>query len=182
MLWKFCTLEVKMESVERKQVGGWALRSWRWAGLTVQLGLLQEVVLQVGSQPEENSLWCKQTVYIESFIWKWRLMFGAICTFSGCSAASWEISRCWAPSISNWNKGRWGQSEKLPWCTIWAAWTSAGPKLVHHNLCWFLKPASRCLASASDAPRKGSFIFGNFKPEVWGKNTSLEDHCGNCEN
>lgn len=123
-----------MESVERKQVGGRALRGWGWASPTVQLGLLQEVVLQVGSQPEENSLWCKQTVYIEAFLWKQRLMFGAICTFSVCSAASWEISRCWAPSIFNWNKERQGQSERFPQCTIWAAWTSAGTKLVHHNL------------------------------------------------
>lgn len=76
----------------------------------------------------------QQTVYIEAFLWKQRLMFGAICTFSVCSAASWEISRCWAPSIFNWNKGRQGQLERFPQCTIWAAWTSAGTKLVHHNL------------------------------------------------
>lgn len=69
-----------MESVERNQVGSRVVRGWEWASPTVQLGPLQKVVLQVGSQLEENSLWCKQTVYIEAFLWKRRLMFGAICT------------------------------------------------------------------------------------------------------
>lgn len=171
-----------MESVERKRVGGRVLRGWGWASPTVQLGLLQEVVLQVGSQPEENSLWCKQTVYIEAFLWKQRLMFGAICTFSVCSAASWEISRCWAPSIFSWNTGSQGQSERFPRCTIWAAGHQQA-RSWSIIICVDSWNLHRVVQLQLPLLQERVVLFSVTSSQRCGeKNISLEDHCGTWKN
>lgn len=90
--WKFCTLDIQMHlwretRSEAKRLGGGSalLCSCAASGNGAAGGFPSRV---------QFSMVQANTVYIEAFLWKQKLMFGATCTFSVGRAASWEISRC----------------------------------------------------------------------------------------